>query len=90
MSAPEVAMTTAAEVVAALCERGWVRKWAGTSVVCDEYGNVAHLFADEETIRVEFEWAAPGGVVDVLHLCATRPVSHIVAVVEALALPPEE
>ena len=82
-------MTTAAKVADALRERGWVQRWVTGTSVRDDYGNIAHLSGDEETIRVEFEWAAPGGVVDVLHLCATRPASHIVAVVEALALPPE-
>ena len=81
--------TTAVEVADALCVRGWARKWARYTTVTDEYGNVAHLTDTEECVCVAFEWAVPGGVIDTLRLCATRPVSHVVAVVEALALPPE-
>ncbi|MCH9731652.1 MAG: hypothetical protein K0U84_18580 [Actinomycetia bacterium] len=79
-----------AEIVAALEDDGWTtpHNWKNVNNVReDEYGNSVSIHEQDETVRIEFEYALPGGCVELLHLSPAWGGHRIAGVIAALAAP---
>jgi len=67
----------------------WTLRWASSpNMLEDEYGNHVALIEDDQSVRVEFEYAIPGPV-EVLSLATVHGAHRIAAVIGALSAPPE-
>lgn len=83
--------TITGEIADLLIADGWTYRWMNTpNHLGDEYGNTVAIYdtgEPEEPIKVEFEYALPGGSVETLHLDPTRGAHRIAVVISALAMP---
>lgn len=83
-------MTITTDITGILATDEWRPRWpACRNAMTDPYGNTVAIHEpDDETVKLEFEYALPGSV-EVLHLDPRHGAHRIAAVITALATPPE-
>lgn len=88
--ANDTVSTLTSEITAILARDEWTPRWtACKNAMKDEYGNQVAIHNRGETVLIEFEYALPGGAVEILHLDPSHGSARIARVISALAAPPE-